>query len=152
MTVMVDKLASTQSAGAMAPQLVEQRAKDDENDALGALHKADFALANEGFGAGAGVADHHRRCHAEGGEHDVEEAVAARVIDEQAKEQSDVGVAVEDGIEEGAEDGNLVGLASDAAVDHVEQTGADDDEARVDEHADVVFSTRIAEEERRRQC
>ncbi len=37
---------------------LEEGAEDDQDDALGALHEADFAGADEGFGAGAGVADH----------------------------------------------------------------------------------------------
>jgi hypothetical protein len=126
---------------------LEEGAEDDEDDALGALHEADFAGTDEGFGAGAGVADHERGGHDEGYEEDVEEAVAAGVEDEQAEEEGDVRVAIEDGIEEGAEDGDLVGLAGDAAVDHVEQAGADDDEAGVKEHADVVVGARVAEEE-----
>ena len=81
--------------------------------------------------------------------HDVEEAVAAGVVDEQAEEDGDVGVAVDDGIKERTEDGDLVGLARDAAVDHVKDAGADDDEAGVDEHADgVVVAAGEAEEER----
>ena len=40
----------------------------------------------------------------EGDEDDVKEAVAAGVEDEQAEEDGDVGVAVDDGVEEGAED------------------------------------------------
>ena len=125
----------------------EEGAEDDEDDALGALHEAYFAGADEGFGAGSGVADHERGGHDEGGQEDVEEAVAAGVEDDQAKEEGDVGVAVEDGVEEGAKDGDLVGEAGDAAVDHVKEAGSDDDEASVEEHADVVVGARVAEEE-----
>jgi len=128
---------------------VEEGAEDDEDDALGALHEANLAGADEGFGAGAGVADHEGCGHDEGGEEDVEVAVGAGVVDDEAEEDGDVGVAVEDGVEEGAEDGDLVGLAGDATIDHVEEAGADDDEAGVEEHADVVAGARVAEEEGR---
>ena len=43
MTVMVESTASTQSTGAITPQLLEERAEEDEDDALGALHEADLA-------------------------------------------------------------------------------------------------------------
>jgi len=126
---------------------VEEGAEDDEDDALGAFHEADLAGADEGFGAGAGVADHQAGCHDEGREEDVEVAVAAGVVDNEAEEDGDVGVAVEDGVEEGAEDRDLVGLAGDASVDHIEEACADDDDARVEEHADIVFRACVAEEE-----
>ena len=126
---------------------LEEGTEDDEYDALGALHEAYFAGADEGFGAGAGVADHKAGGHDEGYEEDVEEAIAAGVEDEQAEKESDVGVAVEDGVEEGSEDGDLIGLAGYAAVDHVEEAGTDDDEAGVEEHADVVVGAGVAEEE-----
>ena len=126
---------------------LKEGAEDDEDDALGAFHEADLAGADESFGAGAGVADHERGGHDEGYEEDVEEAIAAGVEDEQAEEEGDVGVAVEDRVEEGAEDGDLVGLAGDAAVNHVEEAGTDDDEAGVEEHADVVVGACVAEEE-----
>ncbi len=126
---------------------LKEGAEDDEDDALGTFHESYFAGADEGFGACARVADHERGGHDEGDEEDVEVAVAASVEDEQTEEEGDVGVAVEDGVKEGAEDGDLVGLAGDAAVDHVKEAGADDDEAGVEEHANVVVGARVAEEE-----
>ena len=112
---------------------VEEGAENDEHHALRTLHEANLAGADESFGAGAGVADHQRCDHDEGGQNDVEEAVAAGIEDQQAEEQGDVGVAVDDGVEEGAEDGDLLGLAGHAAVHHVEDAGADDDQPGVEE-------------------
>src|SRR5580692_4245935 len=80
---------------------IEERAEDDEDNALGPLHEADLALSDQGLGSGAGVADHERGDHDEGGEEDVEEAVATGVEDEQAEEEDYVGVAVDDGVKEG---------------------------------------------------
>lgn len=126
---------------------LEEGAEDDEDDALGALHEAYFAFSDEGFGAGARVADHQRGDHDKGGEEDVEEAIATRVEDQESEEEDDVGVAVDDGIEEGSEDGDLVGLAGNAAVDHVKDACADDDEAGEEKHADVVLLIAEAEQD-----
>ena len=125
----------------------EEGAEDDEDDALGTLHETDFALADEGLRAGAGVADHQRGDHDKGGEEDVEEPVAARVEDEEPEEEDDIGVAVDDGIEECSEDGDLLGLAGDASVHHVKDARADDDQAGEEEHADVVLLITEAEED-----
>jgi len=131
-----------------APAL-EEGAEDDEDDALGALHKADFALTDESLGAGASVADHQRGDHDEGGEEDVEEAIAARVEDQKSEEEDDIGIAVDDGVKEGAEDGDLLGLAGDTSVNHVENAGADDDKAGIKKHANVVVLIAKAEQDRR---
>ena len=131
---------------------VEERADDDQHDALGTLHEADLAGGDERLGAGAGVADHDRGGHDEGDQHHVEEAVGAGVIDQQAEEDRHVGVAVNDRIEESAEDGDLVGGAGHPAVHHVKDAGADDDQPGVDEAARlVVVRAGKAEEQRRRQ-
>ena len=126
---------------------LEEGAEDDEDDALGALHEAYFAFSDEGFGAGARVADHQRGDHDKGGEEDVEEAIAARVEDQESEKEDDVGVAIDHRIEESSKDGDLVGLASDAAVDHVEDASADDDEAGIEKHADVVLLVAESEED-----
>ena len=123
--------------------------QDDKHDAFGAFHEAYFAGADQGFCAGSGVADHQGGGHHESDEADVKIAVAASVEDEKAEEESDVGVAVEHGVEERTEDGDLIGLAGNAAVHHVKQPGADDDEAGIQEHPHVVFCTRVTEKEGR---
>src|SRR5271165_2562040 len=126
---------------------IEERAQNDKDDALGALHEAHLALADQRFCACAGIADHERGDHHESSEEYVKETVAARVEDEESEEEDDVGVAVDHGVEEGAEDGDLIGLASDAAVDHVEDAGSDYDQSGVEEHADVIVLIGEAEED-----
>lgn len=118
---------------------VEQRAQNNQHDALGPLHETDFATPDQRFGAGAGVADHDGGDHHEGDQHNVEETVSASVVDQQPKEQGDVGIAVDYGIEKRAEDGDLLRLAGNAAVYHVENAGADDDETGVREHFHVIL-------------
>ena len=63
----------------------EERAEDDENNTLGAFHESDFAGFDERFGTGAGVTYYQRGDHDKGHQHDVEEAVAAGVKDEQIR-------------------------------------------------------------------
>ena len=126
---------------------LEEGAEDDEDDALGALHEAYFAFSDEGFGAGARVADHQRGDHDKGGEEDVEEAIAARVEDQESEKEDDVGVAIDHRIEESSKDGDLVGLASDAAVDQVKETRSNDDQAGVEKHAALVVTVGVSKQE-----
>src|SRR5580704_13286906 len=112
---------------------VEESSEDDQDQAFGAFHEADAAFADQAFGAGAGVADHDGADHDEGGEHDVEEAVAAGVEDEQAEELRRVTVAVDDGVEEGSEAGDAVGGAGDFSVDEIEESGKENYQAGVKE-------------------
>src|SRR5260370_36360482 len=79
---------------------VEEGSDDDEDEAFGAFHETDAAGSDQGLGAGAGVADHDGADHDEGGEHDVEEAVAAGVGDEESEELGGVTVAGYHRIEE----------------------------------------------------
>ena len=130
---------------------VGEGADDDQHDALGALHEADLAGGDERLGAGAGVADHDRGGHDEGDQHHVEEAVGAGVVDQQAEEDRHVGVAVDDGIEKRAEEGDLVGGARHAAVHHVKDAGADDDQPGIDKAARlIVVRAGKAKKQRRR--
>ncbi len=133
-----------ENRGHRAPA-IKERAQDDEHDALRSLHEADLALTDQRLGAGAGVAHHKRRDHDEGGQHDVEESVAAGVKHQQPEEEYYVGVAVDDGIEKCAEDRDLVGLAGNASVHHVEDAGADDDQGGINEHAYVIVLIGVTE-------
>ena len=125
---------------------VEEGPQDDEDHAFRPLHEADLAGADQGFGTGAGVADHERRDHDKGGQHDIEEAVAAGIKHQQAEEKNHVAVAIDDRIEEGSEDGDLVGLARHPSVHHVEDAGPDDDQAGVEEQANEIMLVGPAEE------
>ena len=125
---------------------VEEGSDDDEDQALGALHEADAAGADERLGAGAGVADHDGADHHERGQDYVEEAVAAGVVDEQAEELGGVTVAVDYGVEEGSEAGDAVGGAGYLAVDQIEEAGEDNDQAGVEKHAPLVVGVGRAEQ------
>src|SRR6185437_1256377 len=126
---------------------VEEGSQDEKDDTLRAFHEADLALADERLGASAGVADHERGDHDEGGEEDVKEPVATRVKNQKPKEENNIRVTVDDGVKEGSEDRDLLRLTGDAAVDHVEDAGADDDQAGVEEHAGIVVLVGEAEED-----
>ena len=108
---------------------IEQRADDDQHHALRTLQESDFALGDGVLGARPRVTDHYRSRHHDGGQHDIEEAIDAGVVDQQADVQRQVRVAVEDGIEEAAEARHLVGGARHAAVHHIEDRGAGHDHA-----------------------
>ena len=58
-----------------------------------------------------------------------------------------VGVAVDDGVEEGSEAGDAVGGAGDLSVDQIEEAGEDDDQSGVEEHALLVAGVGGAEKD-----
>ena len=136
-----------QHRGHRAP-VVEQGPQDNEHHALRPLHEAHLALADEGFGAGARVADHQRGHHHEGHKHHVAEAVDPTVVDQQTEEQHHIRVAVDHRVEEGAEDGDQVVAAGHAAVHHVEDAGAEDHQACVEKHAAGVGGVGVAKQKR----
>src|SRR5262249_43751430 len=87
-------------------------------------------------------ADHHER-----GQHDIGEALAAGVEDEQSQKLRGIAVAVDDGIKEGAEAGDAVGGAGDLSIDKVKKPRTDDDESRIAEHAGLVLAVSGPEHE-----
>src|SRR6185312_8666872 len=127
----------------------KQRSQDDEHHPLRAFHEADLALADEGFGASARVADHERSDHDECGEEDVKQPVAARVKHQKSKEENNIGVAVDDRIKEGSEDRDLLRLAGHTPVHHVKDAGPDDDQPGVKEHTGVILLVGEAEQDGR---
>ena len=129
--------------------MVEERAQQDEHDALRPLHEAHLALADERLSARPRVADHERGDHDEGHQDHVAETVDAAVIDQQPEEEHHVGVAVDDRVEVRAEDCDLVDAAGDAAVDHIEDAGAEDHQAGVEKHGVAVEGVGMSEKERR---
>src|SRR3974390_89554 len=126
---------------------IEQCSDDDEHDAFGALHESGLATGNKRFGAGAGVAHHHGADHDKRRHHHVEEPIGAGVVNQKTEEQGNVTVAVDDGIEETAELGDLVGGAGHAAVHHVEDARTDDYEPGVEKHALLVVGVGEAKQE-----
>src|SRR4051794_8155626 len=81
---------------------VEQCAYDHQHDSLWTLHEADLALLDHVFGTCPCVADHQRSAHHQRGQHDIEEAVGSRVVNQQPKIERNVAIAIDDGIEEPA--------------------------------------------------
>ena len=57
--------------------------------------------------------------------------MAACVEDNQSKEKYDVRVAINNGIEKGAEDCHLVSEARDAAIHHIKDASANNDQAGI---------------------
>ena len=102
---------------------IEEAAHDEEDDALGALHEANFAERDERFGAGARVADHHRACGGDRREDDVGRTAVDGVIHQQSHVERHIGVAIESGIVEGSERGDFIGAAGDLSIEHVEEAG-----------------------------
>src|SRR4029077_6786405 len=126
---------------------IEERSDDNQDQAFWALHKANAAGSNQGFGASASVADHDGADHHESGEDDVKETAAAGVVHEQAEELRSVAVAVDHGIEEAAKTGDLVVGASHASIHQVKESGSYDDQSRVTEHTRLVAAGVVSEEE-----
>src|SRR5262249_38172160 len=58
----------------------------------------------------------------------------------------DIAIAIDHGIKEAAEGGHLVGGASHTAIHHVKDTGADDDQSRIEKHARIGLGGGIAEQ------
>ena len=107
---------------------IEDTADDEQHEALGTLHKTNFAKRDQGFGAGAGVTDHHGASGGDGGEDNVGSAAANGIINEQPHVQGHVGVAVEGGIVEGAESGNAILPAGDLTIEHIQKSREENDE------------------------
>src|SRR5260370_42067423 len=68
---------------------------DEQHEALGALHEADLAQRNEGFGAGARITHHDGAGSGDCGEHNIWSSAAHGIVDQQAHVQGHVRVAVE---------------------------------------------------------
>ena len=136
---MFERIAITQSTGAMrlnsAPMMISTTRS-------GRSRKPDLAFGNGVLGARPRVAHHHRSGHHDCGQHDVEEPVDRGVVNQQADQHAEIGIAVEHGIEKAAEARHPIGLARHAAVHHVEQARADHDDARPAELARRQTETR----------
>src|SRR5260370_21728701 len=107
---------------------IEDSADDEEDDALGALHKADLAQRDEGFGAGARIAHHDGAGGGDGGEDNVGSAAADGIVDQEAHVEGHVGIAVESGIVECAKSGDAVLAAGDLPIEHVQKAGEENNQ------------------------
>ena len=101
---------------ASAPRIIRTRRS-------GRSQKPTSEVGDERFGAGFCVTDHHGAGHRCTREHGVTEAIDLDVIDEQAEEENQVGVAVEDGIEKRAEERDAALTASDGAIEKIAESG-----------------------------
>src|ERR1700747_3516320 len=64
------------------PHPIDEPAYDQQDKALGALHEAYFAQGDEGFGAGARIADHDGAGSGDRGQDDVGSAAADGIVDQ----------------------------------------------------------------------
>ena len=108
----------------MSMRLVK-RAENHQHQPLRPLPESDFRGRHQRFGARLRVADHHRSGHGRSGQHRVPEAVHLRVVDEQTKKKHQVGVTVENGIEESAEERNAILPARHRPIEQVAQARED---------------------------
>src|SRR5581483_9451193 len=104
---------------------VEQRAENDEYDPLRTLQKAHLAAGDRVLGSRPRVADHHRAGHYDRRENNVEEPVDTGVIHKQTHEKGEIGIPVENRVEEAAEPGHAIAFPGDRTIDQVEEPGAD---------------------------
>src|SRR5690606_24818428 len=126
----------------------EQRGRADEDDPFGARHEPDPAVETERFRASASIADHEGPRH---GEHDqvdhadIAELQAVVVVErEDPQEDDDLADPVERRVVECAELAAEPGQSRDAAVEDVEETAEQDEEAGP---ADLVLMEREARTE-----
>src|SRR2546422_1514459 len=66
------------------PHAIEDAADDEQDDALGALHKSNFTQGNEGFRAGARIADHDGASSGDGRQNDIGSAASHRIVNQEA--------------------------------------------------------------------
>ena len=112
----------------------------------GTLHETYAAGTYQRFSAGAGVADHNRADHRDGGKDNVDRAAVAAVKHHQAHELGGIAVAVDHRVEESAEAGDAIAGLSHSAVNQVEEPRANDDQSGVAEHAGLVFGIGVSKE------
>ena len=123
-------------------QLIEQGAGDQADHALRALHHAHRAPHADRLGPRLRVA-HHHRADEPGHRHDGAARVGhLREEHDDAQQHDEIGVPVDDRIEERAERRDLAGGARQRAVQEVAETGQDEQPAR---------AARPARDERRRR-
>lgn len=85
-------------------ELTQERTENEENEALRTFPETDAAAVDEGFGAGLRIADHHGSGDDDSGEQCQEEAVDGGIVDEEAEEDGEVGVTVQNGFQESTEE------------------------------------------------
>ncbi len=109
---------------------VKESSDNQEHDSLGPLEEPDFAGGDDIFGPGPRVARHNRADHRHRHKDNIPEAVAATVIDQQASEQKEIGIPVQDRIKKAAERRHAVAQSRYRAVRQIENSSDNDRQAR----------------------
>jgi len=99
---------------------IRQRTDDNQHHSLRPLEEPYLATRDRILGACSGVARQHRPRHHNSRQHNIEEPINTRVVDEQPHQQDEVGVAVEHGIKEPTEARDLIALARHRTINQVE--------------------------------
>jgi len=118
------------------PHAIEEPTDDEQHDALGALHEADFAQGNEGLGAGTRITDHDRAGGGDRGQNNVGSAAANGVVDEKAHIEGHVRIAIERGIVECTKSGDAVLTPRHLPIQNVQEAGEKNDQRASEEAAD----------------
>ncbi len=114
---------------------VEERTGDEADQPLRPLHQAHRARDADRLGARLGVAHHHRAHEPRHRDDGAARVGRAREQDDDAEHHDQVGVPVDDGVEEGAERGHLSRDARHRAVEEVAEPRDDQEEPRALEPA-----------------
>src|SRR5262249_26792351 len=125
----------------------EKRTDNHQNYPLGALHKTNLTRADQRLRTGTCVADHHGADHHESHQHQIKEVIGAGVVNQKSEEQSNVTVAIDDGIEKSTESSYLVSGASYPAVHHIEDPRADNHQPRIEKHSWIVVRVSVTKQD-----
>jgi len=117
------------------PHAIDEPTDDEQDKALGALHKADFAQWDERLGAGARVTDHDGAGSGDRGQNNVGSAAADGIVDQEAHVECHVRIAVEGGIVEGAKGRDAILATSHLAVQDVQEAGEENNQRAGEELA-----------------
>src|SRR5581483_5294480 len=109
---------------------VKQGSDNNQHHTFGPFKEADFAGGDKVLGARACVTDHHGPDHGGRNQRDVEEAVDPPIKNQQANQQAQVGVTVQNRIVKSPERSDAVGDAGYSPVGHIEEPGQDDVQSR----------------------
>ena len=105
----------------------EQGTDTGDDHALGALHEPYLTLDGESLGTGTYIAHHDGAYHGREGDDTAPHIAVEQQVDGDAEEGEQLAVAVEGGVPQGTEGALHAAHTGQTAVDHVEQTGEEDD-------------------------
>lgn len=111
-------------------ELTQERTENEENEALRAFPDTDATAVHEGFGAGLRIADHNGSGNDDSGEQCQEEAVDGGIVDEEAEEDGEVGVTVQNGFQESTEEIDVRLAMSERAGEKIAGSRGNQNDAR----------------------